>query len=497
MSLALAENPQVAQALGVGSGGGSPNQIISPNGSTVVTCSNGTLQSYGLTTRLETSPTPNSAYVDIREMSADNMYVSLNSEGSTNVAHVKVGGTSTNDGLYVGTTQLLYNGTVVGGIPPVLAGVESLQGLVGALTFSSSDDSININAEGTIIDLTSNGGGGSGVASLSDGSTALTGAITLIGEGCSITATNDPSPAMTISVIPVDAVNTLNGTSGTVALVSADGSVTITPNVDTGEVDLSVVGGGAGVSGITVGVDATVTGAVTLVAGSNINLDIDVDTDTITINASVPAPVEGVTSIQVDSEGAVSGTVNIITGLGVSAVTDVGANTITLSSDPYVGSCWLTAPQDFTSGTANVGYAIFDTQDPFNDNTVVSYDLATGFFTVLRAGVYQLNWICSVSNASAVWPTLSSAEGFISIALDPSTVRSTSSTIFVPYPSGATSAGFRINTTVVVSLNVNATFRFGLQWQTAPTGTWGFFERSNTNGLGACASWSYIKALEV
>ena len=494
MSLALAENPQVAQALGVG-GGGSISRIQSPNGQVSMNCAdnNNTLQSYGATTRFETTAGDNSAYVDIMDTGSE-MYVSLNAEGTTNVAHVKVGGDRTDSGLYVGATQLVYNGVVVGGIPPVLAGVESLQCLVGALTFSSSDDSINFNTDGTIIDLTSNGGGTAGVSSLSDGSTALTGAITLIGEGCSITATNDPSPAITVSIPAVEAVTTLNGTTGTVSLVSADGSVGIIPNVDGSSIDLSVVGGGAGVSGITVGADATVTGAVTLVAGSNINLDIDVGTETITINASVP--VGGVSSIQVDSEGAVSGTVNIITGLGVSAVTDVGANTITLSSDPFVGSCWLTNLQTFPTGT-NVGIAIFDTQDPFNDNTVVSYDATTGTFTVLKAGVYQLNWICSVANSGAVWPTLSSAEGFISITLDLSTVRNTSSTLYVPYPSGATAGGFRINTTVVVSLNVNATFRFGLQWQTAPTGTWGFFERSNTNGLGACASWSYIKALEV
>jgi len=383
----------------------------------------------------------------------------------------------------------------IGSTPPVVTTVESLQGLIGVLTFSSSDDTVIINTVGeTVIDLRANGGGGvAGVSSLTDGTTTLTGAITFIGEGCSITASQDPSPAITFSIPVQDVVASLNGTSGIVSLVSADGSVTITPNIDTGEVDLSTVG--AGVSGISVGVDATVTGAVTLTAGSNINLDINVDTNTITINASVPEPPPtGVTSIQVDSEGAVSGTVNIITGLGVSAVTNVDTDTITLSSDPYVGSCWLTAPQNFPTLT-NVGRIIFDTQDPFNDNTVVSYNTTTGDFTVLRAGVYQLNWICSVSPQGAVWPTLSSVDAFISITLDPSTVRNTSTTLFVPYPS--TSAGYRINTTVVVSLNVNATFSFGLQWQTAPTGQWGFFERSNTNGLGACASWSYIKALEV
>ena len=496
MSFALATNPQVVSAIvGNGGGGGGSSSIQSPNGNVSVSCNdNGTLQTYGVNTAIQSSPNQYNSAISVME-SGGQTYIDLASEGETNLGHVRVGGTTVNTGLFVSDTQLLFNGVAVGG--GTIGGVASLQGLQGTLTFSSSDDSINFNTDGTVIDLTSNGGGGSGVASLSDGSTALTGAITLIGEGCSITATNDPSPAMTISIPAVEAVATLNGTTGTVSLISSDGSIGIAPNIDGSSIDLSVIGGGAGVSGITVGVDATVTGAVTLVAGSNINLDINVDTDTITINASVPVPVEGVTSLQVDSEGAVSGAVNIITGLGVSAVTDTGANTITLSSDPYVGSCWLTAPQDFTSGTANVGYAIFDTQDPFNDNTVVSYNATTGLFTVLRAGVYQLNWICSVSNSGAVWPTLSSAEGFISIALDPSTVRSTSSTIYVPYPSGATSAGFRINTTVVVSLNVNATFRFGLQWQTAPTGTWGFFERNNTNGLGACASWSYIKALEV
>jgi len=196
MSLALAENPQVAQALSIGSSG-IPSLIQSPNGQVGVNCSDvgNTLQSYGATTRFETTTGANSAYVDIRDNGAE-MYCSLNAQGTSNVGHVKVGGLVSNTGLYVSDTQLLYNGSAIGSGS---GDVASVQGLQGAITFTSSNDTINFNNTTTTnIDITANIT--PNVSSLSDGTTALTGAITLIGEGCSITATQDPSPAITISI---------------------------------------------------------------------------------------------------------------------------------------------------------------------------------------------------------------------------------------------------------------------------------------------------------
>jgi len=184
MSLALAENPQVAQALSIGGGGGGGVTTLNGlNGSITLTSTDDSL-----------AFNQNAGSIDIN---ANVLVRSITVNGTTVVsgqASLLQGSNITID-ANAETDTITISSTI-----PVEAGVVSLQGLAGALTFTSSDDSININPSGTTIDLTSNGGGGAGVASLSDGTTALTGAITLIGEGCSITATQDPSPAITISI---------------------------------------------------------------------------------------------------------------------------------------------------------------------------------------------------------------------------------------------------------------------------------------------------------
>ena len=447
MSLALGSNPQVSQSLGIGGGGGSPTQIISPDGSTLVKCNNGALQSYGLTTRFETSPNTNSAYVDIRESGNDNMYVSLNAEGTTNVAHVKVGGTSTNDGLYVGATQLLYNGVAVGGIPPVLAGVESLQGLVGALTFSSSDDSININPSGTVIDLTSNGGGGGGVSTLSDGNTVISGNITFLGQGLDIKATNDPSPAMTFSVPVQEAVTTLNGTSGTVLLTSADGTIALTPDVNAGTIDLSVVG--------------------------------------------------VVSSISDGTTGA-KGAVVISGGEGIEIVFDAPTNTFTLTSDPFVGIYYLTTPQDITIvPPAQVQKAVGLTADPNTDTSVVSYDGTTGTWTVLKSGVYFLNFSAGVIHNDAIWTFGSFCQCYIVCILGGSSPQLEICNNTTPNQASGVGS-WNAQVFGYLPLTIGTTITAGIQWIITSAGTptpAQFQPRVNNINNGTGFNWAYVKPL--
>jgi len=312
-------------------------------------------------------------------------------------------------------------------------------------------------------------------------------------------------------------VLTTNGeyTAGTANLFIANssvGTINITGNIEIN----SDTGGGNHVkltsytASVAVGDDTTNPPIVLTTASADITLTngateiiCGLDTDTIPTTGLFVSPTRlfwnntkiiagGVSALSV-GDIALTGDIDIVAGEGMEIVADAGTNSLTFASDPFVGDYWFTTPPTFTN--TNIGTAIFDTQDPNNDNTVVSYDTTSGTFTVLKAGVYQLNWTCSVSANSAVWDSLTSAEAFISVLLDLSTQRNTSTTLFVPYPNGASSSGFRIQANCVISLNVNATFNFGLQWGASPTGSWGFNPRDNTHGLGAFASWSFIKPL--
>ena len=486
-----------------------------------------------------------------------------------------------NDGIDLN----IINATTVG---IANSGMLSLNTQNGNVVLGSKNGSITVNTSAGNIDLAVGSAPSAGVASLSDGTTALTGAITLMGQGCSIVATTEPTPTMTVSITGIQSLSTSNGSGialgamskvGDVpistSLTSADGSLTFTPSPTSSGLDLSVVSA----SNIVINPTSTDIRGIQILSNStgatapsinwyNANGDVLNDTPPVNIqwdtNDSDPAltvqcysnksggvatnqypitsyvgvwvsgthyakgsiaisplnnnayiclvftsgvqdpsiatgvwlalnaSVGGVSSIS-DGTTSLTGAVSLLAGEGIEITTNAETNTMTLASDPFVGDYWFGTQSTFTN--INIGTAIFDAQDPNNDNTVVSYDTTSGIFTVLKAGVYQLNWTCSVSANSAVWETLTSAEAFISVLLDTSTRRNTSTTLYVPYPNGASSAGFRIQANCVISLNVGSTFNFGLQWGTAPTGSWGFYIRNNTNGLGAFASWSFIKPL--
>lgn len=323
MSLALAENPQVAQALGVGGGGSS--SIQSPNGQVSVKCydTSNTLQSYGDTTRFQTSAGEYGAYVDIKNTGSE-MYVSLNSEGTTNVAHVKVGGATTDSGLYVGTTQLLYNGVAVGG------------------------------------------------------------------------------------------------------------------------------GGG------------------------------------------------GVNTIKADSEPALSNAVQLISGAGIEMVTNTTTNSITLTSNPFVGEYWLTAPQTVstTSITATINTVVNMFGDPANDNTCISYSPDTGVWTVLKAGVYFLNFSAGINAETTVWNLGAFQQAFIVALVDGSTRYNICNSLALSPP--ATSGNSLSNGQVsgYLTLKVGSTLTCGLQWTVTDFGaTPATLQARVVNvSYGTSFAWQFVKA---
>lgn len=366
-------------------------------------------------------------------------------------------------------------------------GVLSLDGLAGALTFSSSDDSININPSGTIIDLTSNGGGGGGVSSLSDGTTALTGAITLIGEGCSITATADPSPAITIS-IPVPPP------SGVVAITIDSGSASKTGTVDlaSGNGIALTVGGGNGYGISNTGVLSLngVAGAMNLTSGGTITFTPNVGANTLSLDAS-PA-VAGVSSVS-DGTNVATGAVKIVAGEGIETVYDAGSNTFTLSSDPFVGIYYLTTAQNLTAvGLPWINNVVNLTTDPQSDVAVISYDAPTGTWTVIKEGVYFLNFSAGIIQNDATWTLGSFCQCFIVITSGATQLNFCNSLT----PSQTSGVGsFNGQVFGYIPLSAGTTITCGFQWYLTAVGATVAQFQPRTNGVnnGTNFNWVYIR----
>jgi hypothetical protein len=324
------------------------------------------------------------------------------------------------------------------------SGVLSLQGLAGAITLSSSDDSLNFNNVGNFIDITSNGVAPvGGVSSLSDGITPLTGAITLIGEGCSINATQDPSPAITISVPlpPPSGVVSLNGVAGAMNLKS-DGTIIIIPNVDTNTIQLNAV---AGVSSISDGTNV-LTGAITIGAG------------------------EG---IEIQTEG----------------------NKITLSSDPFVGIYNLLTPQNLTAVALPwINNVIGLTPDAQTDTAVVSYDAGTGTWTVLKDGVYFLNFSAGIIQNDATWTLGSFCQCFMVVNVGASKYNICNS--LTPSQTSGVSS-FNGQVFGYIPLTVGSTITCGFQWYLTAVGATVAQFQPRTNGInnGTNFNWAYVKPL--
>jgi hypothetical protein len=350
-------------------------------------------------------------------------------------------------GSNITLTQTDQTITIASTTPPE-AGVVSLQGLTGALTFSSSDDSININQEvgGTVIDLTSNGVPPvGGVSSLSDGTTALTGAITLIGEGCSITASTDPSPAITISVVPVE--------TGVSAITINGGSASLTGVVDFAQGTGIAITAGAGAYGI-----------------AN----------------------DGVLSVS-DGANALTGAVSLIAGEGIEFITNTEAKSITISSDPFVGIYYLTTAQNLTAvGTPWINNVVNLTPDPQSDVAVISYDAPTGTWTVIKEGVYFLNFSAGIIQNDATWTLGSFCQCFIVITSGATQLNFCNS--LTPSQTSGVST-FNGQVFGYIPLSVGTTITCGFQWYLTAVGATPAQFQPRTNGVnnGTNFNWVYVR----
>lgn len=326
------------------------------------------------------------------------------------------------------------------------SGVATLQGLSGAITFSSSDDSLNFNNVGNAIDITSNGVPPvGGVSSLSDGTTVLTGAITLIGEGCSILATSDPSPAITISVVPVE--------TGVNAITINGGSASLTGTVDLNQGTGIALTAGAGAFGI---------------ANS------------------------GVLSVS-DGTNVATGAVVIEAGEGIEILYDAPTNKYTLSSDPFVGIYNLLTPENLTAvGTPWINNVINLTPDPQTDVAVVSYVPATGTWTIQREGVYFFNFSAGIIQNDATWTLGSFCQCFMVITSGAVQYNICNSLT----PSQTSGVGsFNGQVFGYIPLTVGSTITCGFQWYLTAVGATVAQFQPRTSGInnGTAFNWVFVR----
>ena len=346
-------------------------------------------------------------------------------------------------GTNISLSQVSQTITIASTAPPT--GVASLQGLNGALTFTSSNGGIVFNnTSATNIDLATVVPPEAGVASLSDGTTALTGAITLIGNGMTISATTDPSPAITLTNVYPASVN---------AITINNGSSSLSGTVDFAEGNGIALTAGAGAFGV------SNTGVLSISDGTNVS----------------------------------TGAVVLEAGEGIEILYDAPTNKYTLSSDPFVGIYNLLTAENLTATTTPwINNVINLTPDPQTDVAVVSYVPATGTWTIQREGVYFLNFSAGIIQNDATWTLGSFCQCFIVITSGATQYNFCNSLT----PSQTSGVGsFNGQVFGYIPLSVGTTITCGFQWYLTTVGTTVAQFQPRTNGInnGTNFNWVYVR----
>jgi hypothetical protein len=273
----------------------------------------------------------------------------------------------------------------------------------------------------------------------------LTGAITLIGEGCSITASTDPSPAITISVVPVE--------SGVSAITINGGSASLTGVVDFAQGTGIALTSGAGAFGV------ANTGVLSVSDGTNVS----------------------------------TGAVLIEAGEGIEIVYDAPTNKYTLSSDPFVGIYNLLTPENLTAvGSPWINNVINMTPDPQTDVAVVSYDAPTGVWTIQREGVYFFNFSAGIIQNDATWTLGSFCQCFMVITSGAVQYNICNSLT----PSQTSGVGtFNGQVFGYIPLTVGSTITCGFQWYLTTVGATVAQFQPRTSGInnGTAFNWVYVR----
>jgi len=260
------------------------------------------------------------------------------------------------------------------------SGVTSLAGLTGAVTLSSPDASININVAGSDIELEAvippipvlSVGGKDGTVTFS------------AGDGISIGYGENNAAPITITnlgvqqLAGVNGVITLSGTNVAITVADQDIELGVTFPVDT-------VGGK--------------TGTVALEAGDGIAISYG-------INNAAPINIAN------------SGVLSVVAGTGITLSGDTPQNpTVNVNLPVYQATYYKSAPQTLTNGSTDITFDSTATWN--NDAGYITHTSGLASFTVVQAGLYQLEWNASVLANGATWNTGNSKVISIDITRSP------------------------------------------------------------------------------
>lgn len=285
-----------------------------------------------------------------------------------------------------------------------------------------------------------------------------TGIVALRSQGETVTITNPAAGIVNFEVPAVDVgVISLNTKTGNVDLISAGGTVTITPVPLTSNIDLSVPGLVAleeqvaaiegevatlqgevtalqgevvalqgevtgiqgevtvltgGLATVTAGLGVVTssyvtkvglagnqrTGEITLAAGSNTTIT-ESPNGTFTIASSGGGG--GVTSVN-----AITGAVNLVAGAGVS-VTPSGQDITIATTDVFQATYYKSGNQNLSAPPSSATDITFDLTGAWNnDGGYITHVNGTTAFTVVQSGLYQLEWNASIQATGSAWTSL-------------------------------------------------------------------------------------------
>jgi hypothetical protein len=411
--------------------------------------------------------------------------------GAQNVTFTQSANSCLKDGKTIDATNMVLTAAFFlddSPLPPGPgAGVATINTLSGNITLAGASG-VSVGAAGNTITVS-----GSGVVSLA----GLTGAVTLSSPDASINIGSAGSNITLEAVIPSPPVDSVGGKTGTV-LVAAGGGI-------------GVSGGATNVDPITIsntGVLSTagLTGAVTL---SGTNVSITPAGNNIDFAVSFPSPpvtsVGGKTGAPTFAAGggiaitygannaapidiANAGVLTVVAGTGISLSGDTPQNpTINVNLPVYQATYYKSVAQTLVNGSTDI---TFDQLASWNNvGGYITHTSGTTAFTVVQAGLYQLEWNASVLANGATWNTGNSKVISIDITRSPTAeqivIGQTAVTATTQDYTQSLSASFYLEAGDVINCRIQGNFA------TATPTAAGVL---NTIDLGTWFSWRYVSS---
>ena len=398
-------------------------------------------------------------------------------------------------GLFVSPTRLLWNNATIGGGGGVTSISDGTTALTGAITVESADASIEVTAKS---------GGDTLNLSVQKATNIVINPATDDRRGIQIlnNATGDTAPPIKWYEATADVLTDAPAVSVQWNTNDADPAFTLqchsnsSGGLDTGLYPItSFVGNwiaGKGYNKGCIAISPINNNAYVCLIFNNSSVDPSADaTNWKPLNAS-----GGVSSLS-DGTTALTGAISLIAGEGVEITTSVEARTMTFSSDPFVGIYNLTTAQNLTATASPwINNVVGLTPDPQTDTAVMSYDAGTGIWTVQKAGVFFLNFSAGIIQNGATWTFGSFCQCFIVVLVGGISPKYNICNSLTPSPASGVGS-FNGQVFGYIPLTVGSTITCGFQWYLTAVGdpVAQFQPQTSSINNGTNFNWAYIKPL--